>query len=95
MSSYTLLNLGTTYSIRNSVTSRTGAQQQHGIDRGADDLLAHHIHARLVVDVARERLVEVAGLLAGVDGGDVQRREYFRKLLQGIRQRMSFIQASR
>jgi len=66
--------------------------EEHRIDRGVDHALADRLELAGVRDVARERRREVAGLLARLHRGDVQRREGLRELLERRRERLAFPQ---
>ncbi|MCY1428471.1 hypothetical protein D9M71_443550 [compost metagenome] len=70
----------------------TDQQQQQRVDRGADDLLAHFVHALAVGDIAAEGIAQGAGLLARLHQGHVQRREHAGQLRQGLGQRLAFVQ---
>ncbi|MNH11455.1 hypothetical protein D3C79_709690 [compost metagenome] len=54
----------------------TDQQQQQWIDRGADNLLPHFVHALAVSNVAPQGIAQRAGLLARLHQRDVQRREH-------------------
>ncbi len=66
--------------------------EEHRIDRGVDHALADRLELAGVRHVARECRREVAGLLARLHRGDVQRREGLRELLERRRERLAFPQ---
>src|SRR5207302_6681532 len=54
--------------------------------------LADRLELARVRDIARERRREIAGFLARLHRGDVQRREGLRELLERRRERLAFLQ---